>query len=59
MPKSRERKLIEPTCSRKTGHQVREGLAIPVKTLTHNCYCLKELQGRKSREDSEEKKIQQ
>ena len=26
MPDSRERELIEPTSSRKTGHQVREGL---------------------------------
>jgi hypothetical protein len=28
MPDSRERELIEPTSSRKTGHQVRGGLAI-------------------------------
>ena len=28
MPNSRERELIEPTFSRKTGHQVREGVAI-------------------------------
>ena len=26
MPDSRERKLIEPTSSRKTGHQVRDGV---------------------------------
>ena len=26
MPNSREKELIEPTSSRKTGHQVREGL---------------------------------
>jgi hypothetical protein len=38
MPNSRERELIEPTSSRKTGHQMREGLAI-FKTLTHNCSC--------------------
>jgi hypothetical protein len=38
----------EPTSSRKTGHQVREGVAIPQsKTLTHNCSCLKVLQGQK------------
>ena len=29
MPDSRERKLIEPISSRKTGHQVRDGVAIP------------------------------
>ena len=29
MPYSRERELIEPTSSRKTGHQVRDGVAIP------------------------------
>jgi hypothetical protein len=29
MPNSRERELIEPTSSRKTGYQVREGVAIP------------------------------
>jgi hypothetical protein len=29
MPNSRERELIEPTSSRKTGYQVRDGVAIP------------------------------
>jgi hypothetical protein len=29
MPDTRERELIEPTTSRKTGHQVRDGVAIP------------------------------
>ena len=33
MPDSRERKLIEPTSSRKTGHQVRDGVAIPQSHL--------------------------
>jgi hypothetical protein len=33
MPESRERKLIEPTSSSKTGHQVREGVAIPQSKL--------------------------
>jgi hypothetical protein len=28
MPDSRERKFIEPTSNRKTGHQMREGIAI-------------------------------
>jgi hypothetical protein len=43
MPDIRERELIESTSSRKTGHQVREGVAIPQSKLTHNCSCLKEL----------------
>jgi hypothetical protein len=34
MPKSREREFIEPTSSRKTGHQVRDGVAVP---QSHNC----------------------
>jgi hypothetical protein len=29
MPNSRERKIIEPTSSRKTEHQVRDRVAIP------------------------------
>ena len=33
MPDSRERELIEPTSSRKTGHQVRDGVAIPQSHL--------------------------
>ena len=45
MPYSREKELIEPTSSRKTGHQVRDDVSIPQsKTLTHNYSCLKELQ---------------
>jgi hypothetical protein len=32
-PDSRERELIEPTSSRKTGHQVREGVPIPQSNL--------------------------
>jgi hypothetical protein len=46
---SRERELPEATSSRKTGHQVREGVVISVKGLSHNCSCLKELQGWKWR----------
>ena len=39
MPDSRERALIEPSSSKKTGHQVREGHYHPtVKPLTHNCF---------------------
>jgi hypothetical protein len=49
MPDSRERELKEPTSSRKTGHQMKDGGHPTVTTLTHNCLCLKELQGRKWR----------
>jgi hypothetical protein len=36
IPYSVEREVVEPTFSRKTGHQVRDGVAIPQsKTLTH------------------------
>jgi hypothetical protein len=46
MPYSGDRELVKPTSSIKTGHQVKDGVAIPQsKTLTHNCSCLKELQG--------------
>jgi hypothetical protein len=42
MPDSRERELLEPTSGRKTGHQVRDRVAIPtVTSLTHNFSCLK------------------
>jgi hypothetical protein len=33
MPDNRERELIKPTSSRKTGYQVREGVAIPQSYL--------------------------
>jgi hypothetical protein len=50
MPYSRERESVEPTSSRKTGHQVKDGVAISQpKALTHNCSCLKELEGQKWR----------
>jgi hypothetical protein len=48
MPKSGERELAERTSSRKTGHQVTDGVAIPqTGTLTQNCSCLGELQQQK------------
>jgi hypothetical protein len=34
MPDSREREFIEPTSSRKTGHQRREEIAIPQSKLS-------------------------
>jgi hypothetical protein len=50
MPYSGERELVEPTSSKKTGHQVRDGVTIPQsKTLTHSCSCMKDLQGWKWR----------
>ena len=51
MPYSRETEIIEPISSKKTGHQVREGVAIPQLKLclTHNCSCINELQGWKWR----------
>jgi hypothetical protein len=48
MPNNRKRELVEPTSSRMTGYQVRDGVAIQQsKTLTYNCSRLKELQGQK------------
>jgi hypothetical protein len=49
MSDSRDREIIEPTSSRRTGHQTREGGHLIVTTLTHNCSCLRELQGWKCR----------
>ena len=49
MSYSRERKLKEPTSSRKTGYQMREEGHPIVTTLMYNCSCLKELQGWKWR----------
>ena len=34
MPDSREREFMEPTSSRKTGHQMRDGVAIPQSKLS-------------------------
>jgi hypothetical protein len=60
---SRERELIWPTFSRKTGHQMRDGVRTSnegwgchptVTSLTYNCSYLKELQGK----EPEEKKVQ-
>ena len=33
MPDSSEKEIIEPTSSRKTGHQLRDGVAIPQSQL--------------------------
>jgi hypothetical protein len=58
MSYSGERKVVEITSSRKTGHQVTNEVAIPQsKTLIHNCSSLKELQG-KNGEKPEEKEVQ-
>jgi hypothetical protein len=58
MPDSRERELIEPTSSRKTWHQVRECFHPTVKSLTHNCSCLKNNCRDGNGEEPEEKKVQ-
>jgi hypothetical protein len=47
VPDSGERELVEPTSSGKTGHLW--GCHPTVTPLTHNCFCLKELQGWKWR----------
>ena len=57
MSYSGERELVEPSFSKKTGHQVKDGVAIPqIKTLTQNCSSLKEMQDKN--EATEEKKVQ-
>jgi hypothetical protein len=44
MPFSGERERVELTSSIKTGHQVRDWVAIPQsKTRNQNCSCLKKL----------------
>jgi hypothetical protein len=45
MPYSGERELVESTSNRKLGHQVGMDCNPTVKTLTHSCSCLKEMQG--------------
>jgi hypothetical protein len=41
----RERELVEPTSSRRTGDKWRDRVAIrQSKTLTQNCFCLKEME---------------
>jgi hypothetical protein len=49
MSNSTEREYIEPTSSRKTGHQVKEGVVLLVTTPNLNCSSLEELQGWKWR----------
>ena len=50
MSDSVKRELVEPTASRKTGHQVRDRFAVPQsRVLTQNCSCLKVLHGQKWR----------
>jgi hypothetical protein len=49
MSDSREQGLMEPTSSRKTGHQVREGVAISQSRLYLYFFFLKGLKGWKWR----------
>jgi hypothetical protein len=51
------RELMEPTSSRKTSSEELDWHST-VTSLTHNCSCLKELQGDRNGEDPEEKKVQ-
>jgi hypothetical protein len=54
MPYIREREFTEPSSSRKTGDQVRDGIDTTVISLTHKYSCLKELH--ENGEEPEEKK---
>jgi hypothetical protein len=57
MSYSGARELVDPSFSKKTGHQVKDGVAIPqLKILTQNCSSLKEMQDKN--EATEEKKVQ-
>jgi hypothetical protein len=48
-PDSRERELIDPTSSRETGHQVRDGVAIPQYERITGMEMERSLSKRKSR----------
>jgi hypothetical protein len=47
MPYSGEREFVEPTSSRKTWHQMREGGHPTVTTLTHNFFLSERITGLK------------
>jgi hypothetical protein len=55
---SRERELIEPTSSRKTGHQVRDGVAIPQSKLWPKIVPVWKNYRDENGEEPEEKKVQ-
>jgi hypothetical protein len=59
MPDTRERELIEPTSSRKTGHQMREKGGIPQSQLWPIIVPVWKNYRDGNREDPEEKKVQQ
>jgi hypothetical protein len=58
MPDSRERELIEPTSSRKTGHQVKDGVAIPQSHLCSIIVPVWKYYRDGNGEEPEEKKVQ-
>jgi hypothetical protein len=57
-PDSRERELIEPTYSRKTGHQVRDGVATPQSHLWPIIVPVSKNYRNGNGEEPEEKKVQ-
>jgi hypothetical protein len=58
MPDSRERELTEPTSSRKTGHQMRDGVAIPQSHLWPIIVSVWKNYRDGNGEEPEEKKVQ-
>jgi hypothetical protein len=59
MPYTGERELVEPTSSRNTGHQVRDGVAIPQSKLWPIIFPLWKNYRDWNGEEPEEKKVQQ
>jgi hypothetical protein len=59
MPDSGERELIEPTSSRKTGHQMREEVAIPQSKFWSIIVPVWKNYGNGNGEEPEKKKVQQ
>ena len=59
MSDSRERELVEPTSNRKTGHQVKDEVAIPQSQLWPIAVPVWKNFRDKNGEEPEEKKVQQ
>jgi hypothetical protein len=59
MPNISEREVIEPTSSRKTGHQVRNGIAIPQSHLWPIVVSVWKNYRDGNGEEPEEKKVEQ
>jgi hypothetical protein len=58
MPNSSEKELMEPICNRKTGHQARDGVAIPQSHLWPIIVSVWKNYREENGEDPEEKKVQ-